>query len=214
MNNPKSLYLSHHPTRKPILKIGLITILVLLFHTNYAFAHRVNVFAWIEDKTIHTQSKFPGGKPVVACEILVFNLERNLITKGVTDNNGEFSFKSDNPQPMKIELNAGMGHKAVWEISAEDIDETYDENDSEPLNTEDISHENDSDSLAIPDKNVKQMEVVIEKALDRKLKPVYKMLADLKEDKPSLKDILGGIGYIIGLIGLASYIRYKKPNKK
>ena len=49
----------------------------------------------------------------------------------------------------------------------------------------------------------------IEKALDKKLAPVLRMLAEMHEQKVRLTDVLGGIGYIIGLVGVAAYFKRK-----
>jgi nickel transport protein len=55
-----------------------------------------------------------------------------------------------------------------------------------------------------------EIEAVVEKALDKKLKPVLKMLAESADNGPTIRDIIGGIGYIIGLVGMAAYLRYRK----
>ena len=36
------------------------------------------------------------------------------------------------------------------------------------------------------------------------------MVAELRQTGPTLTDVLGGIGYIIGLVGLAAYVRYRR----
>ena len=50
----------------------------------------------------------------------------------------------------------------------------------------------------------------LEKALDKKMKPVLKMLAESRATGPGISDILGGIGYIIGLVGIAAYFHSRK----
>jgi nickel transport protein len=49
----------------------------------------------------------------------------------------------------------------------------------------------------------------LEKALDKKLAPIMRMLAEMQEQKIRLTDILGGIGYIAGLVGVADYFKRK-----
>jgi nickel transport protein len=49
----------------------------------------------------------------------------------------------------------------------------------------------------------------LEKALDKKLAPILRMLAEMQEQKVRLTDVLGGIGYIIGLVGMAAYFKRK-----
>jgi nickel transport protein len=47
--------------------------------------------------------------------------------------------------------------------------------------------------------------MAVEKALDQKLRPLIKMMAESTRAGPSASDIFGGIGYIIGLVGVGAY---------
>ena len=55
-----------------------------------------------------------------------------------------------------------------------------------------------------------EIEAIVEKALDKKMKPVLKMLAESNAKEPGIGDILGGIGYIIGLVGIGAYFHNRK----
>ena len=48
-----------------------------------------------------------------------------------------------------------------------------------------------------------------EKALDKKLAPIMRTLAEMQEQKIRLTDVLGGLGYIFGLVGVAAYFKRK-----
>jgi nickel transport protein len=37
-----------------------------------------------------------------------------------------------------------------------------------------------------------------------------RMIAASQEKGPTMSDIVGGLGYIIGLVGLGAYVRYRK----
>jgi len=52
----------------------------------------------------------------------------------------------------------------------------------------------------------------MERVIDRKLKPVMGILVKLREDseKPRLTEIIGGIGYIVGLMGIAMYLKSRR----
>ena len=56
------------------------------------------------------------------------------------------------------------------------------------------------------------LDKVIEKALDKKLAPIMRTLAEMQEQKIRLTDVLGGLGYIFGLVGVAAYVKAKKGN--
>jgi nickel transport protein len=47
----------------------------------------------------------------------------------------------------------------------------------------------------------------LEKALDKKLAPIMRTLAEMQEQKIRLTDVLGGLGYIFGLVGVAAYFK-------
>jgi nickel transport protein len=49
----------------------------------------------------------------------------------------------------------------------------------------------------------------LEKALDKKLAPIMRTLAEMQEQKVRLTDVLGGLGYIFGLVGVAAYFKRK-----
>ncbi|MBS3810210.1 MAG: hypothetical protein KGY38_08655, partial [Desulfobacterales bacterium] len=61
------------------------------------------------------------------------------------------------------------------------------------------------------DKAVKQavenaLDKKLDEKLDQKLAPVMRILSELKNPGPSANEIFGGIGYIVGLFGVAAYI--------
>jgi nickel transport protein len=53
---------------------------------------------------------------------------------------------------------------------------------------------------------------IVEDSLDKKLRPILRMMTESKDTKPSLSEIIGGIGYIFGLFGVALF--FKNRNKK
>jgi nickel transport protein len=165
-----------------------------------AYAHKVIIFAWVDGNLVHTQSKFSGGRKVAKGLVEARDESGILVSKGETSEQGEYSFKLEEPRVLHIVLKAGMGHRAEWTLNREDFGEP-------PMlsspPTEDLSN-------AISLQNQDNLQEIVEEVLDRKLQPIHRMLAEQKEDKISFKDILGGIGYIIGLVGLAAYIRYRK----
>ena len=84
----------------------IFIMLWLLFLPISASAHNVTVFAWADGDTIHTQSKFSGGKRVKNASILVYDVEDVLLLEGKTDDNGMFSFKIPKKTALKIVLKA------------------------------------------------------------------------------------------------------------
>ena len=206
----------------------------------YAFAHKVSIFAWVEGDMVYTQSKFSGGKKVQNAPVEVFDAKGDKLVEGKTDDNGEFSFKVPQRTEMQIILLAGMGHRAQWTIPVEELGESIlqqsgDTSLHEPggikpgaVQPDDINQsqpdEVGQDNLNKPETLVRgstqpcacltpdDIENIVEKTLDKKLGPIITMLnKSLDPDHaPGVFDILGGIGYILGLVGVGAYFNYRK----
>jgi nickel transport protein len=206
-----------------IKHISLITAVLLLFPFSQALAHKVTVFAWVEGDTVHVESKFSGGRRPVAAPVEVYDARGNLLLKGVTDEKGEFSFKVPKKTEMKVILLAGMGHKGEWTIPFSDLEavsagttaqaaETNSQS-SKPTDPNQVkSAISTVGGNPVPAGYVTAAEIrnAVEGALDTKLKPVMRLLVETRQSGPSVTDILGGIGYIFGLIGVAAYFSAKR----
>ena len=70
--------------------VHLLMMIIFFWVTVDAHAHRVTIFAWVDGDTVHTQSKFGGGKKVNNGQINVYDPDGNLVLTGNTDENGEF----------------------------------------------------------------------------------------------------------------------------
>jgi nickel transport protein len=206
-----------HNTATTLFLICLTT--MFLASPSPVFAHKVSIFAWVEGDMVHTQSIFFGGKKIQNASIEVFDASGKQLIEGKTNDNGEFSFRTPIKAAMKIVVSAGMGHQGVWNLKASDFESTgrdipYPEPASSPgmpTIQSPISHtEIPSPPKAHPGVTSDEIRDIVEKALDKKLNPVLKMLSESKNRAPSIGDILGGIGYIIGLVGLAAYIGSRK----
>ena len=198
-----------------VLLSGLFCCL-LTPHT--AWGHKVTVFAWVEGDTVYTQSKFSGGKKVNHGKIEVYDPSGVKLHEGRTNDQGEYAFKVPKRTDMKIVLLAGMGHRGEWTLMRDEIEEGLAPDDSIPPQA-------DGTALAPNPKNVPaaasapmvpggsgDVEAALERVLDKKLRPILQRLNTIENQNrgPRLKDILGGIGYILGLMGLAAYLKFKQ----
>jgi len=172
-----------------------------------AKAHRINVFAWMEGDFIHTESKFSGGKRVNGGEIIVYDLEGKQLLSGKTDADGEFSFKIPRKTGMKIVTQAGMGHRGEWTIPPSEIAPTGPEQKVSPKTSATSKPQIGTTSVSLD-----QIRGVLEQSLDQRFNPVLKMLAESQDKGPTLTNILGGIGYILGLAGLAAYMHFRRKS--
>ena len=173
-------------------------LLIAAFYPSASFAHKVMTFGWVEGDMVNTISKFSGGKKVQKAPVSVYNKNGEFLLGGKTDEKGEFSFKLPAEKELKIVLEASMGHKTscVVEVNPP-VGEPHVEHINTP-NQEGGSTEGLLDS--------KEIAAVVENVLDKKMAVVLRMIAE-KEEKQSVTEIISGIGYILGLIGIALWIR-------
>lgn len=177
--------------------------LVFFFCTiQHVFAHKVTVFAWKEGNRIFTESRFSGGKRVKNGRIEVYDDAGTKLMEGRTDNQGCFSFPIPGEKGLDIVLKAGAGHQGHWKIPGDAPDDSPN-NLTEKEKTANLEKTEKREDVQA---NPEELEAIVEKVMDKKLKPVITMLKDQQVSGPSVTDILGGIGYIIGLTGLAAWL--------
>jgi len=184
--------------------ILFLTAIILIASNGPALAHKVIIFAWVEGDTVFTESKFSGGKKAINAPVVVFDKDGKKLLAGKTDNKGEFSFKIPKVTDLKIVLNAAMGHKAEWMIPESEIREA-----GPIVEKKSAAEPSGPISVGLSKEEVRK---IVEDSLDKKLRPIVRMMAESKNTKPSLTEIIGGIGYIFGLMGVALY--FKNRSKK
>lgn len=173
------------------------------------FAHKVRIFAWGEGETIHTESKFSGGRPAQNANVTIINTSTgDELLQGTTDQQGLFQFEKPDAAVAEVDIvvNSGDGHKNHWlyQLSqASDSAKKTIHNSTSSLSAAIVGPA----TAAITEERLTQ---IINNALEIKLAPIRRQLAEESEQKPDFKDILGGIGYILGLAGIVAYMKSKK----
>ncbi len=204
------------------LYLILIFIFLIIMAINISvFAHKVIIFAYVEGDRVYTESYFSDGKKCVDSKIEVFDSQGNKLLKGLTDEEGKFSFEIPQEGDLKIVLTASMGHQAEYSILADELKETagsIKEELEEPVSSErkdesslgEIDKQKETVSPEISFLDLKELQLLIEDALDKKLEPIMREIKKSKTDKISLTEIIGGIGYIFGIFGIIAYFLSRK----
>ena len=193
---------------------------IMLWIAGSASAHRVNVFAWVEGDTVYVEGKFAGGKKVNAGKIVVLDPRGNELLSGLTNDQGEYSFKAPKQTDLRIVLSAGQGHQGEWIVRADEMNDLPSEQamrsgtkTETPAAKNEASPETSMNMKTAPADiaiSTKELERIVESVLDEKLKPIHRKLSDMQQEGPTAKDIFSGIGYILGLVGIAAYVHSRK----
>ncbi len=206
--------------KQPAGTFVLMFLLVFGLGASLAHAHRVGVFCWVEGNKLHTQSSFQPGGPVKGGEVqMVLPASGRVLATGKTDARGEYTFAlpaaaRKEKDGLRILLRAGAGHKGQWDVPAEDY---MDGDDPAFLSRPTVA---DHAVLVNPETangdagtkgiSPEALQKLFDQELDRKLAPIKRSLAEMQEKNPSVSEILGGIGYIFGIMGLVLYFKSKK----
>ena len=179
-----------------------------------SLAHKIRIFAWQDGGNIVTESKFSKGRPAQNVTISIFEREtgQNLLS-GTTDTEGLFSFPipRTGSKELKIIVDGGDGHKNSWNFTLEDTS-PRETKATKQLPTQTIPEEAAEKTLQTL--TASELTRIIETTLDKKLAPIRRTLAENSEKGPTLSDILGGIGYILGLAGIAAYMQSLKNKEE
>jgi len=163
-------------------------------------AHKIHVFAWVSGNTVTVESGLSGNNPLINGTVTVQNAKTaELLLQGNGNNKGIFTFEipatvKEKADDILIIVSGGEGHQSEWLVPA-----------TEYL-TETISNK-------IPQQqslNNDELEEILKKILAEELAPIKRTLAKLQEQKPGFRDIMGGIGYILGLAGLVAWLKNRK----
>ncbi len=208
-------------TVRTLLLSACCILLAIYLLPTVAYAHKVSIYAYGEDGMVFAEGYFSDGTRTRNSLIEVFDAKTGeKLLGGKTDNEGKFSFKIPKATSLKLVLHASMGHRNDYTLSAKEVKEAMGlresgvrsqesgvkgrKGESKPQSTVPLTVTSGLSSAEI--------EAVVNKAMDKKLQPVITILLKLKEnsEKPGITEILGGIGYIIGLMGIVMYFKGRR----
>lgn len=188
---------------------SVVLFLIVALVPALALAHRVNIFAYVEGGDVVVECSYSKSKRVNHGRIDVRDaVSQDLLLQGETDENGLFRFPV--PQAarqagsgLRILLQAGEGHRNEWIVEASEF--------MSGSTTEAVS---DSPAPAptaqtapASTSHAGLTRVELEEVLDARLAPIKRAVLEQSEAGPGLREIVGGIGWIFGLIGIAAYFK-------
>ena len=91
--------------------VAFLSLLTSVLAAPTARAHKVNLFAYVENGRIQVECFFPDGKPVISGRIEITDSRKNKVAEGVTDREGKFSVPIPVIDDLTITVNASMGHR-------------------------------------------------------------------------------------------------------
>ena len=87
----------------------------------HLWAHKVEIYAWVEGNRVFTESFFSGGHKAAESQIEVFDNNGEKLLTGKTDSQGMFSFPLPKKRGLKIVLRTPEGHRSEFNLKAGEI---------------------------------------------------------------------------------------------
>jgi len=188
-------------------------------------AHNVIGGVYADGSDIEGEAGFSNGTMAAPGTVVkVTDSSGKELGQTTTDQDGLFVFTAKQRITHLFEINMGAGHLLKMQLAADELPDSLL---SENLLPEHLLSEHPESGVSGQAMNQQQAinapsllqqqnsALILEKAIAKQIKPLRREIQALKE-KSGLRDIIGGVGYIFGLLGIVALLRehrLKKANK-
>ncbi|MDE7241180.1 MAG: hypothetical protein K2N62_04770, partial [Desulfovibrio sp.] len=126
---------------------------------------------------------------------------------------------------LRIEINAGEGHVNDWTMTAAEINEARDLGhgflQAAPATAAKVPATATTSIVPAPEGpaapaplTAPEVRAIVAESLSAGLAPIRRELAALSAPGPSVRDVVGGLGWIMGLIGIACWFLARRKQEK
>jgi len=193
---------------------GLPALFLFLLCPASAFAHKLNVFAErIAGATIHGYAYFPGDIAAQRIEVIVRDRSGRELGRTTTDDKGKFTFVAREHVDHYLVAETPDGHSGQYIVHASALPENLPG--SGPA-ADGASHvaspaTDQAGVLATMEGKDNEPGSVTDqlRALSKQLDELSRQIHD-SEEHLRFRDILGGIGFILGLAGVSFYMKARR----
>lgn len=96
----------------------LTAVAALCLFANICHAHKLTVYAWVEEDAINGQAAYSDGSYARSCRVEIVDANGKTVWQTKTDRKGKFSCQLASMPlfPIKVVINDGMGHRDQYII--------------------------------------------------------------------------------------------------
>jgi nickel transport protein len=171
-----------------------------------AYAHKVNLFAYAEDNNVVVEGFFTDGKVAEKARVEVFSPGGELLVEGEADDDGIFVFEIPEVTDLRISLYAGMGHRVEFTLPADELRSAI-----AAVDVPNVGIPAQVEAAAAIDSAA--IEAIVRQAVSEATLPLVRNLSELN-DRRTASDIIGGVGFIVGIIGVFFYLKARSTQAR
>lgn len=180
-----------------LLASAVAALLLALVAISPAHAHRLRVFATVEQGEIAGYAYFVGGARAKGASVVFRDRDDRELHRASADANGGFKWRPDRPQTIKIVVDAGEGHVGSLTIDAARFSGRRADGGADGETAEFAG-----EALATAQRDM--IEAAVDAAVSRHTRPLLEKF-EAMETRTRFNDIMGGVGMIIGVAGAAMW---------
>lgn len=203
------------PDRRQLVATAALLLSILVLMPTAAHAHKMRAFASVEGVTIRGLVFFSGSVPAQGVTVVVSAPDGRVLATTTTDPQGHFSVRARQRVDHHIVADGSDGHRAEYVVRAAELPPDLPEG-GEPVSGSSaapmMGDASVPESPAVGGPVTEQGETVpalVDAAVARQLGPLREQLAQF-EEQVWLRDVLGGLGYLLGITGLALWLRDRR----
>jgi nickel transport protein len=189
----------------------LVFVAILLGFPRPALAHKLHVFARVEGNSIQGKAYFPGDVPVQAAQVTALAPDGREIGRTTTDQEGNFTLPASLHCDYRLVVDAHDGHGAEFTVHAAELPG------DPPAGGQGPADQTGAASLVPrPSPLAPAGGQGLAGEIDALRRQVVQLRqqTDESEQRLRFRDVLGGIGYILGLAGVACYVLAAKRRRQ
>lgn len=194
-------------------------ILALSFVLATAFpaqAHRLKVFATVEDGAVSGYGFFIGGGRPEGSTVIIRDAAGKEVYRGATDSEGRFSWRPEKPSTLTIIVDTREGHVAETRIS-EDRFAGAIPTGAAPAGNIPAARDATSPAAGVNTEGCATntgaaIASLVDQAVARQVRPLMESL-ETAEGRIRFNDVAGGVGMIFGLAGIALWAASRRREK-
>ncbi|MFD2204502.1 cobalt ABC transporter permease [Kiloniella antarctica] len=215
------------PYGKSILSGLVVAAVLTIGTTTNAWAHKVIAAAYPDGNLIEGEIGFSSGDMAVNLLVMITDPDGNKLGEVTTDEEGLFAFTATKKVDHIFRADLSAGHVATFSVLAEELPDDLAGEGGVVTKTisvaqsKTVSDPTTSDTLmAVALAESSNLIVIDQAALEQLISKASKETRSLRKDlvqykeERRLQDILGGIGYILGIFGIASFLLGRRKSVK